>query len=102
MNAEILALFQASLDEVNCLLGESFTLNGLAYRGIINDVELLSTMLDGGLLEGLATIIVVPTSQLPAAPTIGQTLRARGKIMRVEKVKTDEASHEITCKTAAN
>lgn len=84
------------------MLGSCFVYNGTTYTGIINDVEIVSTLLSGGQLEGLATVIVVEKVQLPVAPAVGKLLKANGKTLRVEKVRTDEISHELTCVQATN
>lgn len=101
-NADFIALHQYALAESNAILGTPFTFGAKTYTGIVSDVEIVSTLLDGGQLEGLATVVVVEIAQMPTAPAIGKLLKIGGRTLRVEKVKSDESSHELTCVSAAN
>lgn len=90
-----------ALAEVTEIFGSPFTYKGTCYRGVINDLEMTSVLVDGGLLEGLVTIIVVGKCDLPSRPAVGETILAEGKTLRVEKVKDDAVSYEIHCRSAA-
>ena len=93
-NAEALA-------EVTKIFGSPFSYKGLKYCGVINDLEVSSLLMDGGLLEGLVTVIIVGKCDLPTRPAIGETIIVEGKTLRVEKVKDDTTSYEIHCRSAA-
>ncbi len=99
-NADFLAFHQSALSEVNSFLGSVFYYKGTAYVGVINDLELSNDLAEGGLIENLATVIIVPKSVLTVAPKAGERLTIEGKAVRIERVKADEVSFEIHCVTA--
>jgi len=103
--ATFLSEFQTALDEVTAIFSNgsptpSFNYKGLDYPAIINDVELSNELKEGGLLESLATVIIVSKSVLTAEPVSGETLYIGTKKARIELVKADEVSYEIHCRTA--
>lgn len=105
MAATFLSTFQSALDELVSVFTEgsptqTFNYNGVSYPAIINDIELSNDLQDGGLLESLATVIIVSKSVLFVEPTAGETLYIGTKKVRVERVKADEVSYEIHCRTA--
>jgi hypothetical protein len=105
MAHDFLSGFQSALDEVTAIFTDgsptpSFNYKGVDYPAIINDVELSNELKEGGLLESLATVIVVSKSVLDFEPASGETLYIGTKKARIEQVKTDEVSYEIHCRTA--
>jgi hypothetical protein len=90
-----------ALSEATAIMGSSFIYKGATYSGIINDLESASLLIEGGLLETLVTIIVVQKCGLPTRPAVGETILSGGKTVRIERVKEDESSWELHCKTAA-
>src|SRR5688572_22637462 len=92
---------EEALEEVINILGTAFTYQGTAYRGVINSIELSSDFRDGGLLEMIDTVVIVPKCSFATAPQAGQTLGIDGKTVRIEKVDVDEVSYELRCKAAA-
>src|SRR4051794_16723677 len=90
---------QTALDEVTEFLGEEFTYKGAAYTGIINDVEFTGELMSGGLIEGIATVIVVPLGVLPETPIVGALVKGGTKSLRIERIRVDETAIELTCVT---
>jgi len=101
MNDEFLEFNAAALEESNAFVGSQFKYKGQTYTAIINDTEITTTLDNGGFTEMLATIVLVPLGILPALPKAGETLSTDGHTLRIEKVKCDEVSIELTCVTAA-
>jgi hypothetical protein len=100
-NQDFLDYHEAALDEANAFVGESFTFRGASYTGIINEVEITTALQDGGFLEGLAKVIIIPKTVLATIPAVGEKLTTNGKTLRIDKVKEDESSFEVTLITAA-
>jgi len=100
-NADFITLQRTALDEVTAILGDTFTYKGTSYTGVISEVEFIADLLTGGQLDGLGAVIVASKSQLQAKPQVGETVKVGSSFMRVEKVKEDETSFEITAITAA-
>ena len=105
MPHDFLSGFQSALDEITGIFTNgsptpSFNYKGLDYPAIINDVELGNELKEGGLLESLATVIIVSKSVLNVEPASGETLYIGTKKARIEQVKADKVSYEIHCRTA--
>lgn len=103
--ATFLSEFQYALDEATQVFTDSsptpsFNYNGVEYPAIINDIELSNDLKEGGLLESLATVIIVSKSVMVIEPKAGETIYIGLKKVRVERVKSDEVSFEIHCRTA--
>jgi hypothetical protein len=102
MDCEFLRLCSESLSEsVRLFGGATFFYKGTSYPAVINDLEVSQVLIDGGLLQELITIIIVSQHILPAAPAIGETLIANGKLLRIKSNKADEVAYELHCITAA-
>lgn len=101
MDPEFLSIHQSALDDVTAFLGSSFVYGGVTYTGIINDLELSTENIDGGLLATIGTVIVVPISTLAVEPKAGELIYIGSRKLRIEKVKVDELAYEITCATGA-
>jgi hypothetical protein len=52
-------------------------------------------------MEGLATVIVASLTSFAVTPIAGETVKVGLKTLRIERVKTDEVSIELTCVTSA-
>jgi hypothetical protein len=98
---DFISLNQSALNEAMELIGECFLYNGNSYTGAIDHVEFQEDLMSGGIFQKLGAVIVVSKTEIPAKPVIGETLNIDGVTMRIEKVKADETSYELTCISAA-
>lgn len=101
MNSDFLSFHEDALDFANEYVGDSFTFRGSSYTGIISDVEITSVLENGGFMEGLAKVIIIPKTELATIPVIGEKVTTNGRTLRIDKVKEDESSWEIQMITAA-
>ena len=93
---------QSALEEVLSFLGETFTLNGTAYTGVVNRAELSLSFepeIPGQAAEESITVIALRTDFL-TAPAVGEVLAYDGRNYRVSEVTRDPVSYELSCKTA--
>jgi hypothetical protein len=89
-----------ALSAVILLLGSPFIYKGSTYQGIINDIELSNALEEGGFVESLSSIVVLPRTAIATPPKAGETMTIGGKKARIESVRQDEVAFEIHVKTA--
>lgn len=90
---------EEALDEAVAFMGDTFTYKGADYQAVISEVEFTGELIEGGFMEGIATVILVPLTQLSTVPKKHDVVKVGSKTLKVEKVKTDAVSIEITCVT---
>lgn len=89
-----------AIQESISLLGDSIIFNTVTYKGIVNEVELVTELGDGGFMQDLAMQIVLPVSTPITGANIGQTLMVGAQKARIHKVLLDNVSVILICTTA--
>lgn len=85
------------LTDMKSKAGETFTLRGASVTGIINDISEQGEWEPGGERPVRTLSIVFTYSAYSPVLRTGETVTARGKALRIEKIENDTTAYTLTC-----
>lgn len=100
MSNDFLDSINRGISEAVGLAGEQFTYKNVNYKGIIGPEKWQLILKPDGLKEELARTLLIQKSVISVPLVIGARVIVEGKNYRIEEVRTDKATFEVTLQTA--